>query len=93
MSEWCCVDIFVTGHFRPIRCSKAAKYQVDGKWYCGTHSPAAKAKRNEKSAQRCRETVASWDAKAKEQKRIDGLLAALAEYGITTADELRERIH
>ena len=53
----CCGNVFRGGysHYTSI-CGKNAKFERDGKWYCGTHDPVAK---KEKAAIR----YAEWDAK------------------------------
>src|SRR4051812_8790364 len=44
------------GPFHQHPCQKAAKIEREGKWYCGTHDPVAKKKRDET-------TRARWQAK------------------------------
>lgn len=50
----CCVP--VGGGYRPPACGRRAKYERNGKHYCGTHDPVAmQAKRDARSH--------AWDAK------------------------------
>ena len=41
----CSRPIGMWGHYC---CGKTAKYQTDGKWFCGTHDPTKKQARREK---------------------------------------------
>jgi len=53
-----------TGHM----CSRNAKVERDGAWYCGIHDPEYVAKRNG-------ERDAKWACKQKQWARADGLKA------------------
>lgn len=37
----CCASIYSAGTYRHYQCSKGAKYEHEGKHYCGTHHPPA----------------------------------------------------
>jgi len=43
----CCADILDSYTYRGRRCNKNAKIEHEGKWYCGTHSPLLKKKRQQ----------------------------------------------
>lgn len=47
------------GHFR---CPNNAKYEQDGKWYCGTHDPVRVKQRQDKRDAASREKQACKDA-------------------------------
>lgn len=72
--------IDVSGH----QCTRAAKVEVEGKWYCGTHEPAAVKRRDQASYERyqqkysnpLRYTEAELQA-AKQQARRDALAEAV----------------
>jgi uncharacterized Zn finger protein (UPF0148 family) len=66
------------------RCTKTAKVERDGKWYCGTHDPVAvKARDDARSAVRSAQWNAEQairaraDAEAAEQKRRADLFPVL----------------
>ena len=50
------------GHGITQICGKKGKVEHDGKWYCGMHSPEAKAKRQAKSDERDRQLREKRDA-------------------------------
>lgn len=86
MSNVCCAEVGDTW-FRHA-CGKNAKFERDGKHYCGTHDPVAiRARRDKKNAQydaeynQRREVEKAKAAALAEQKRradcFDDLLAAL----------------
>lgn len=58
MSEKCCEKIFEGYHEYP--CGRNGKVFVDGKWYCGVHSPDRKAARAAKASARWEEKQAQW---------------------------------
>jgi uncharacterized Zn finger protein (UPF0148 family) len=84
----CCTRV---GDWLGHACGKNAKYERDGKWYCGMHDPVAiKTKREAKNAEyaeaynaRSASEKAVFD-KAKETQRradcFDELVAALIAY-------------
>lgn len=37
MSEVCCGQVWIG--YRHSKCDRKAKFEVDGKWYCGIHNP------------------------------------------------------
>ena len=39
MSAVCCKAVWGDGSYRPHVCGNAAKFEVDGKHYCGIHNP------------------------------------------------------
>lgn len=52
----CCGTVWPAGAFRSYPCSRNAKVERDGKWYCGTHDPVAvAAKQSSKKELRERE--------------------------------------
>lgn len=55
----CCGVIFERGY--AWECGKNAKYERDGKHYCGVHDPVAVAARRQKSFDKHK---AEWDARA-----------------------------
>lgn len=67
----------VYGRFRGSNCSKAAKIERNGKWYCGVHDPEKVAAR---AAKRTEEFEAGWairKARMKLEAAAPDLLAAL----------------
>ena len=60
----CCGDVTVKmmAFYRTRVCGKTAKYERDGKWYCGVHDPEAiKAKHDKRRAK----LNARWDEQRK----------------------------
>lgn len=55
MSTQCCVTIHDRYSFRGRPCSKPAKVEVNGKFYCKAHDPVATQKRRD-------ERQAKWEA-------------------------------
>ena len=64
----CCGASWAKGSYRPKTCGKTAKFERDGKWYCGTHDPVAiEAKRVKQNA----EFQAKWDARTAAQEAAE----------------------
>lgn len=94
----CCNTKWTYGGYRRA-CTKTAKVERDGKWYCGVHDPVARAEKAEARLEQWR-TKAQADIKARaekesaaaEQKRradlYDELVEALKEmHSITSGVE------
>ena len=82
----CCAKIWEPGAWRPRQCSKAAKVERDGKFYCGVHDPVRlQAKRDE--------THARWKAEADADRRRRDRQAAItaARDNIVTIAQMATR--
>lgn len=65
--------------FHDYRCPYNGKVERDGKWYCGTHDPVAKAARDKAREEKWKK---KWAEEAKERRILEvahALLAALEE--------------
>lgn len=65
--------------FHDYRCPYNGKVERDGKWYCGTHDPVAKAARDKAREEKWKK---KWAEEAKERRLLEAahaLLAALEE--------------
>ena len=56
------------GPWRGSRCSNKGKVQVNGKWFCGIHSPEAETRRIEKRQARYAIKTERWERQAELQK-------------------------
>ena len=82
----CCNTKWTYGGYRRA-CTKTAKVERDGKWYCGVHDPVARAEKAEARLEQWR-TKAQADIKARaekesaaaEQKRRADLYDELVEF-------------
>jgi hypothetical protein len=70
-------------------CSKAAKVQSGGKWYCTVHSPEAVEKRKKKSAELYEAHHVKWRAQRDREKFNEQAGDVCRELGVTPA-ELRD---
>jgi hypothetical protein len=71
----CSVSVFKRFHY--YQCSAKAKYQHEGRWYCGTHYPPAVAqKKAERDAKWSYEQSAMAKKAAIESAKEDVLLSA-----------------
>ena len=82
MTETCCAKVCTNPgsddrwHRSYKPCGKTAKFERDGKFYCGTHDPVAReAKQNATRAK----WHAEWDRSAREQKFAAAAPAALRQ--------------
>lgn len=59
----CCADVYRGSWSRRSSCTRTASIYVDGKWYCKTHDPVSKEKREKENDEK-------WNSerKAKEEK-------------------------
>lgn len=67
----CCAQVSGTGSFgwlHKSNCQRPVKVTVDGKHYCATHSPEAKAKRAKASEDRYNAKNAAYEAERQAQK-------------------------
>lgn len=72
----CCGSVYSLGFGFP--CGKTAKFERDGKHYCGIHDPVAcKAKDDAKRAKRNAKWNAKWNAETKARKDAEEKQAAL----------------
>jgi uncharacterized Zn finger protein (UPF0148 family) len=64
-----CCAIASSGFYNTYRskCSKTAKYERDGKWYCGTHDPVAVKARVDARNEEWKIEWAANEAQAKEK--------------------------
>ena len=60
--ETCVETLWPAGAWHGHKCGKKGKVQHEGKWYCGIHSPEAKAKRKAKMDAADAERAARWKA-------------------------------
>ena len=60
--ETCVETLWPAGAWPGHKCGKKGKVQHEGKWYCGIHSPEAKAKRKAKMDAADAERAARWKA-------------------------------
>jgi len=69
----CCQTVYPSGSyssFRGYACGKPAKHQdEEGNWFCGIHSPEAKARRIAKRAQRWEEQDAVMKRRCEDERR------------------------
>ena len=76
MSETCCSEMFSMGTWsRPEMCTKPAKVERDGKFYCGIHDPERVDARNDKA----RAKQAAKKAECIRAQRIKDAAPDLAE--------------
>lgn len=83
----CCKEVRGSGTYgwlHPAQCQKPVKVTVDGKHYCATHNPEAKARREKASEDRYNAKNAAYEAERQAQKEqarraacFDSLVAAL----------------
>jgi uncharacterized Zn finger protein (UPF0148 family) len=72
----CCASVSPgTYSFRHSKCSKTAKYERDGKWYCGTHDPVAVKAKDDARHDKRRIEWAEKKAQAKEKYATEKLQA------------------
>ena len=66
VKERCCHKVFngsgAYRSFHPSQCTKTAKVEYEGKWYCSIHSPEGKAKRKAR-------LQAKWDEERNQRER------------------------
>ena len=85
----CCASVSPgTYSFRHSKCSKTAKYERDGKWYCGTHDPVAIKARDDARNEKWRIERAENKAQANEKDATEKLQAHKA----ACFDELLEAL-
>jgi hypothetical protein len=48
----CAATTYAPGVWGGAACSNPAKYEHNGKWWCGVHNPEAKARRKDKTIER-----------------------------------------
>lgn len=89
MSDRYCEKIIYGGNaaFGGSRCSNKAKVEVNGKWFCGTHSPEAEARRKAKRDQRYEEFVAASNRRAVTAKYHDACIRTFHSPTRTIATE------
>ena len=75
----CDAATYPRGHYRTVPCGRTAKYERNGKWYCGAHD---QVKRKEREDRR----QAKWDAdvNASRLERAWNLAAMDLCRGLTT---------
>ena len=75
----CCKKINAGGSIWPPTyraCGKTAKFERDGKWYCGIHDPAA---REAKNLAKTAAWHAEWDAKDNRRKFVEACEQAIRD--------------
>lgn len=77
----CCVRVTGSSVWHKYPCSRTAKVERNGKWYCGQHDPEAVKRRQEKSEQR-------WNEKQTEEAaaRIKSAVWLLRSKGYTVIE-------
>ena len=74
----CREEVFRDYRFRV--CGKTAKYERDGKWYCGTHDPVAKQARDDKFSAKIAAELAASTAAHKERQLATAALEWMREH-------------
>ena len=78
----------VRGDWRSFSCAAGAKYETNGKWYCGRHEPgkvaARKAKLDAKRAEASAARSRRWNTEDARKARRDACEAAFAGREIAT---------
>ena len=82
----CCGRVFRGHHY--CGCYKNATAQLDGKWYCGTHNPAAVERRKAKQAEQDKARMAQWNAKRESEAYNRRAGELCRQLGLNTIDML-----
>jgi uncharacterized Zn finger protein (UPF0148 family) len=92
-NEQCSRRVYRAGQFLGGSCSKPAKVQVDGKWYCAMHNPEKVEARRKKANDKwnAEAALATYERKVREVGTMV-LVAAMDWYEGGASSELRKAI-